>query len=151
MSEQSFELNDFDNLRKQEEDEVNEEETEFGGGSDESDLLDDNLDWLSSKGKNNIKTRLDNVFGTRKNETNVLVLFLKELPLETEKGYKDLRFIKYLMDTQDFTIKKMVFLVLCQTMNYHFMVSPFLMKMILEFVQLENSRQLMVSFKIQMN
>ena len=27
MSEQSFELNDFDNLRKQEEDEVNEEET----------------------------------------------------------------------------------------------------------------------------
>ena len=67
MSEQSFELNDFDNLRKQEEDEVNEEETEFGGGSDESDLLEDNLDWLSSKGKNNIKTRLDNVFGTRKN------------------------------------------------------------------------------------
>ena len=28
--------------------------------------------------------------------------------METEKGYKDLRFIKYLMDTQDFTIKKIV-------------------------------------------
>ena len=66
MSEQSFELNDFDNLRKQE-DEVSEEETEFGGGSDESDLLEDNLDWLSSKGNNYIKTQLDNVFGTRKN------------------------------------------------------------------------------------
>ena len=56
MSQQSFQLNDLDNLRKREEDEVNEDETEFGGGSDESDLLDDNLDWLSGKGKNNIKT-----------------------------------------------------------------------------------------------
>ena len=80
MSEQIFELNDFDNLRKQEEDDVNEEETEFDGGSDESDLLDDNLDWLSSKGKNNIKTRLDNVSGTRAYEARNLGFFLKDLP-----------------------------------------------------------------------
>ena len=108
MVAQSFQLNDFDRIRRQEEDDVDEEETEFGGGSDESDLLGDNLDWLSSKEKNYIKTRLD-VFGTRAYEARNLGFSLKDLPyLERDNGYTDVRFIKYLIDTQDFTIKKIV-------------------------------------------
>ena len=82
---------------------------QFGGGSDESDPLDDNLDWLFNKGKKNIKTRLDNVFGTRAYEARNLGFFLKDLSyLERDNGYTGVRFIKYLMDTQEFSIKKIV-------------------------------------------
>ena len=97
-------MNDLDNRRQQEEEEEN-EETDFGGGSNENDLL-DSLDLLSNRGKD-VNDKLNKLLGNRVHQTRNIGFFIEDLPLlEREKGYTDPRFIKYLIETQDFEIEK---------------------------------------------
>ena len=104
MSGEEIELNDLDNRRYQEEEEEN-EETDFGVGSNENDLL-DCLDWLSNREKD-VNDKLNKLFGNGVYQARNIGFFIEDLPLlEREKGYIDPIFIQYLMETQDFEIEK---------------------------------------------
>ena len=115
MSGEEIELNDLDNIRNIEEEGEN-KETDFGGASNENDLL-DSLDWLSNRGKN-ANDKLNKLFGNRVYQARNIGFFIEDLPLlEREKGYTDPRFIEYLMETQEFEIEKTLSVSLVLT-NY---------------------------------
>lgn len=99
-----IELNDLDNHHEEEEEE--DKETDFNG-LDENDIL-NNLDWLSNRGREvidiNHMDSLKKLFGDRVNEArNIGFLFEDKLLLLQECANP--RFIKYLVETKDFTIK----------------------------------------------
>ena len=106
---ESIDLDNLDNTRRQEEKEnEEEEETDLSGGSDENDLL-DSLDWLPNRGRNvndnkNFKP-LKRLFGGRVNEARNIGFFIEDVLL-MEKECTNPRFINYLMEKQDFSIKK---------------------------------------------
>ena len=101
MSGEEIELNDLDNRRQQEEEN---EETDFGSGLNDMDLL-DNLDWLSNKDRNVIDP-LNKSCGNRTYEARNIRFFIDDVLLMEEEGITNPGFIKYLMETKDFTFKK---------------------------------------------
>ena len=105
----SIELDNLDNRRKEEEEEE-EEETDFGGESDKNNLL-DSPDSLSNRDRKVIDINhldpLRNLFGNRVYEGRNIGFFIEDVLL-MEKEYTNPRFIKYLMETRDFTIKKTI-------------------------------------------
>ena len=102
-----IELNDLDNERRNEENEEDEdeEETDF---INEDDLL-NSLDWLSNRDRVHIdidySDPLNKYFGNKVNEARNIGFFIEDVLL-MNKGVTNPRFIKYLIETQDFTIKK---------------------------------------------
>ena len=104
---EEYELQDRDNRRRQEE----EEETDFGGGSDENNLI-DNIDWLSNRGREVIDVNhldpLKKLFGNRSYEARNIGFFIKDVLLMEKEDCTNPRFINYLMEKQDFSIKKIL-------------------------------------------
>ena len=107
MSGEEIELNDLDYRRRQEEEENEEEKTDLGGGSDDNDLL-DNIDWLSNRGRDvKHSDPLKKLFRDRVNEARNIGSFIEDV-LFMEKDCTNPRFVNYLMEKQDFTIKKTI-------------------------------------------
>ena len=104
---ESIELDNLDNTRREEEEENEEEETDFGGGSDENDLS-DSPDWISNRGRD-VKNSdpLKKLIGERVNEARNIGFFIENVLL-MEKECTNPRFINYLMEKQDYSIKKTI-------------------------------------------
>ena len=111
MSGEEMELNDLDNRRQEEEENEEEEETDLDGGSDENDLL-DSLNWLSYRGRVNIDINhldpLKMLFGNHVYEARNIGFFIKDVLLMEKEECTNPRFINYLMEKQDFSIKKII-------------------------------------------
>ena len=103
-----IELNDLDNERRNEENEEDEdeEETDF---INEDDLL-NSLDWLSNRDRVHIdidySDPLNKYFGNKVHEARNIGFFIEDVLLMDEEGVTNPRFIKYLIKTQDFQIRK---------------------------------------------
>lgn len=101
------ELNDLDNERRNQENEEDEdeEETDYCG---EDDLL-NSSDWLLNRDRVHIdidcSDPLNKYFGNKVHEARNIGFFIEDVLLMDE-GVTNPRFIKYLIETQDFEIRK---------------------------------------------
>ena len=86
-----------------------EEETDLGGGSDENDFI-DNLDSLKNRARVTVDVNhlgpLKKLFGECVNEARNIGFFIKDILLMEKEECTNPRFINYLMEKQDFSIKK---------------------------------------------
>ena len=127
MSGERIKLQNPDNRRRQEEEE---QETDFGGGSDENDLI-DYLDWLKTSRVNIDINNLDprkKLLVNRVYEARNIGFFIKDVVL-MGKECTNPRFINYLMKKLDFPIiKTLRVLRLYQISKSNIMEILFLMK-----------------------
>ena len=103
-----IELNDLDNERRNEEDEEDEDE-EDETALDEDDMM-SGMNWVQNEGKevgvDEKSELLNRHFGKRIYEARNIGYFLEDVVLMTDESVSNPRFVKYLIETQDFEIRK---------------------------------------------
>ena len=89
--------------------EENEEDEEVETALDEDDMM-NGMNWVQNKGKeidvNEKSELLNRHFGKRIYEARNIGYFLEDVVLMTDESVSNPRFVKYLIETQDFEIRK---------------------------------------------